>query len=377
MPSRRPLKVLTRRQFCFRGGASLIGWAGGAGLLPGNPQETLPDGQASKGMITPGAQRAINSGLEYLAINQRKDGSFGTGQHTGNVAITSLAALAMMAGGYQPVPGRFGKTDPERFGQVVTRALEFVLSQEDRTHPGYLHNPLDNSHGPMYGHGFGTLFLAEVLGMVRPRDLRERTREALRRAVDLIVKGQNPRGGWRYQPGSRDADISVTICQIMALRSARNAGFSVPKNVVDRCIAYVKSCQDETGGFRYMDVMANGAAFARTAAGVAALFSAGVYKGPEVDKGLEYLMRWLRETRQAPHYDMHYFYGHYYAVQAMWTAGGAYWTEWFPTIREELLRRPRYRGDGSWSDQICIHYGTAMACIILQVPNNYLPILQK
>lgn len=361
--------MLNRRAFLTCSGASLAGWAGGAGLLSGNPQESLPDGQASKGMITPAAQRAINLGLEYLAANQRSDGSFGTGQHTGNVAITSLAALAMMAGGYQPGQGRLGR--------VVTRALEYVLSQEDRNRPGYLHNPLDNSHGPMYGHGFGTLFLAEVLGMVRQRELRERTRETLRRAVDLIVKGQNPRGGWRYQPGSRDADISVTICQIMALRSARNAGFAVPKAVVDRCITYVKSCQDETGGFRYMDVMANGAAFARTAAGVAALFSAGVYKGPEVDKGLEYLMRWLRESRHALHYDMHYFYGHYYAVQAMWTAGGAFWTEWFPTIREELLRRPRYRGDGSWSDQICIHYGTAMACIILQVPNNYLPILQK
>ena len=33
--------------------------------------------------------------------------------------------------------------------------------------------------------------------------------------------------------------------------------------------------------------------------------------------------------------------------------------------------------DGSWLDPICVHYGTAMACIILQIPNNYQPILQK
>jgi hypothetical protein len=72
---------------------------------------------------------------------------------------------------------------------------------------------------------------------------------------------------------------------------------------------------------------------------------------------------------------MHYFYGHYYAVQAMWTAGGNYWKEWYPAIRDELLSRQN--PDGSWLDQICSHYGTAMACIILQVPNNYLPILQK
>ena len=72
---------------------------------------------------------------------------------------------------------------------------------------------------------------------------------------------------------------------------------------------------------------------------------------------------------------MHYFYGHYYAVQAMWTAGGKYWAEWYPYIRDELLSTQQ--NNGSWSDGVDAHYATAMACIILQVPNNYLPILQK
>src|SRR5262249_58505456 len=74
-------------------------------------------------------------------------------------------------------------------------------------------------------------------------------------------------------------------------------------------------------------------------------------------------------------HDMHYFYGHYYAAQAMWTAGGKYWQDWFPAIRDELVGRQR--NDGSWQDLICTHYGTAMACIILPIPHNYLPILQK
>jgi hypothetical protein len=37
----------------------------------------------------------------------------------------------------------------------------------------------------------------------------------------------------------------------------------------------------------------------------------------------------------------------------------------------------RQRPEGHWQDLICPHYATAMACIILQIPNNYLPILQK
>jgi hypothetical protein len=75
--------------------------------------------------------------------------------------------------------------------------------------------------------------------------------------------------------------------------------------------------------------------------------------------------------------DFHYFYGHYYAVQAMWTAGGSYWSEWFPWIRDELVNRQKAQTNGAWRDAICEHYGTAMACLILQIPNNYLPIFQK
>ncbi|MGE3808229.1 MAG: prenyltransferase, partial [Gemmataceae bacterium] len=195
------------------------------------------------------------------------------------------------------------------------------------------------------------------------------------RAVRLIVRSQNTKGGWRYHPHSTDADLSVTICQIMALRSAKNAGFYVPKAVADRCIAYVKRCRDPRGGFRYMDSH-GGPAFARTAAGVVALYSAGLYNGPEVEDGLRYLMN-CKPGNHFLRHDMHYFYGHYYAAQAMWTAGGKYWQEWYPAIRDDLLNSPRLRPEGSWFDPICTHYGTAMACIILQIPNNYLPILQK
>lgn len=360
--------MYNRREFLTQSSASLLTLAGSTRWLGGANEDSLPDGSAAKGMITPAAQQAIDDGLAYLARNQQRDeGSFGTGQYRSNVAITSLAALAMMAGGHQPGRGTYGK--------VVRKALEFVLKQEEGGR-GYLHHRGDTSHGPMYGHGFGTLFLAEVYGMVHDKELREQLQITLRRAVDLIVRSQNGEGGWRYTPETKEADISVTICQIMALRSARNAGFTVPKATVDRCIEYVKKCQDTEGGFRYM-AQGGGAAFARTAAGVVALYSAGVYKGQAVERGLKYLMQ-FKPNQQFIRHDMHYFYGHYYAAQAMWTAGGTYWSEWFPAIREELLNRGnRLRADGSWVDQICSQYGTAMACIILQIPNNYLSILQK
>jgi hypothetical protein len=374
-----------RRRFLSRSGLALLGTAGTCLAFPGDgadareegasPLEKIPDGSASKGMITPRTDQAIQRGLAFLAARRGRDGSFGTRGYTGNVAVTSLAAMACMCAGSQPNRGPYGR--------LITEALRYVLSKENVAggHSGFLHNPHASPHGPMYGHGFATLFLAESSGMVHDKVLRREVREKLHRAVRLIVRAQNWQGGWRYTPSTTEADLSVTICQIMALRAAKNAGVAVPTATVERCVKYVKACQNrgpglDAGSFRYMlgHNPGGGHGFARTAAGVVALYSAGIYKGPEVEAGLRYLMRHKPGTSFLRH-DWHYFYGHYYAVQAMWTAGGTYWSEWYPAIRDELLSRQN--PDGSWIDPICTHYGTSMACIILQVPNNMLPILQK
>ena len=72
---------------------------------------------------------------------------------------------------------------------------------------------------------------------------------------------------------------------------------------------------------------------------------------------------------------MNYYYAHYYAVQAMWHAQFKhpdYWNEWYTAIRDELLAKSI---DGVWDDQrVCKEFATAMACIILQIPFNYVPV---
>ena len=77
----------------------------------------------------------------------------------------------------------------------------------------------------------------------------------------------------------------------------------------------------------------------------------------------------------------HYFYGQYYAVQAMYLAGGTYWQQWYPSIRDQLIGSNRtssmQQADGSWDSTHGASYGTAMSLIILQVPHRYLPVLQR
>lgn len=350
---------VSRRGFLTR--AATGGLALSLGLSKVRAQNDQTEILAAK-MVTPETRQAIDRALAYLAQHQREDGSFGATGYEANPAICALTGMAFLSAGNTPGRGPYG--------QNVRRCVEYTLSLTQDS--GFIAVPGRTQHGPMYGHAFATLLLAEVYGMTARPELGQK----LDSAVKLIVDSQNKFGAWRYEPYSKEEDISVTVCQIMALRAARNAGIHVPHKTVDRTIQYVKKCQHKDGGFIYQLEHGGQSAFPRSAAGVVALYSAGVYDGPEISKGLKYLMRHLPQGADAGA-ESHYFYGHYYAVQAMWHAGGEYWSQWYPAIRDELVKRQR--DDGAWTDPLTKYnvYGAAMACIILQMPNNYLPIFQR
>jgi hypothetical protein len=304
--------------------------------------------------ITPNQAKAVTNGLEWLARAQAPDGSYNKG--SSGVAITSLAGIAFMAAGNLPGRGKYGDN--------VARCVKFVVDSSQES--GLL--SADNSHGPMYGHGFATLFLGEVYGMSGD----DQVKEKLQMAVRLIERTQNKEGGWRYQPAPYDADISVTICQVMGLRAARDAGLKVEKDVIDKAIQYVRRCQNPDGGFSYVAGQGSGSGFARSAAGVASLYYAGIFEGNELKRGLDYIKQYTPGHNQGPEIEGHYYYGNYYAVQAMFLAGGDYWANWYPAIRDQLIARQG--GEGSWQGDVSPEYATSLALIILQMPNRYLPV---
>lgn len=314
--------------------------------------------------FTPAWEQSVAKGLAWLAKQQNADGSFG-GQSSGyarHVAVTSLAGLAFLAEGSQPNRGQYG--------EVVAKTLDYLLTH-CTTESGLLIGPTTD-HGPMYGHGFAALFLAEVYGQSHD----PRVREELRKAIRLIVQTQNHEGGWRYQARPMDADISVTICEIMALRAAANSGITVPQETIDRAIKYVKACQQPDGGFSYM-LSGGGSAFPRSAAGLASLYYAGIYTGPEIEKAVDYCLKFTpgRNSSNNRNDFGHHFYAVYYATQALFQAGGGAWAKWWPATRDDLIRRQN--ANGSWQDGVGPEYATAMALISLQIPKRMLPILQN
>ena len=307
-------------------------------------------------------QLAVERGLAWLAAHQKADGSYTGDGMSPHAGITALAGLAFMQAGNLPGRGKYGSN--------VQRCLDFILNSCQES--GLIAN--DQSHGPMYGHGFATLFLGEVYGMTGD----ERVKDKLQRAVRLIEKTQNTEGGWRYQPVPYDADISVTICQVMALRAARDAGLKVEKSTIDKAIEYVRGCQNGDGGFSYMRRQGAGgnSGFARSAAGVASLYYAGIFEGDDITRGLKYLVKFIPNRNGVatnPEMEAHYYYGNYYAVQAMFLAGGDYWAKWYPAIRDQLVAKQN-ASSGSWSGDFSDDYATSMALIILQMPNRYLPV---
>ena len=317
----------------------------------------------------PAADRAVKRALEHLKSTQKPDGAWESGGFGRATSVTSLSVMAFLAAGH--VPG-----EPGPYRDAVERGIRYVLDHQ-RTDGLLVSN---SSHGPLYCHGISTLMLAEVVGMTPDPALAERTRRALTKAVRLILMAQNlakspdNAGGWRYQPTSRDSDLSVSGWQLMALRAAKSAGCDVPSDNIDRAIAYLKRCAVPDGGFAYQPGQAPNNP--RTGTGILALEICGEHFTPEALAGAEYLVK------HPPHWSSPYFfYEVYYCSQAMFQMGDKYFLAYYPKLVRILLERQDR--DGSWlsgdgNDRAGgRNYCTAMAVLALAVEYRYLPIYQR
>jgi hypothetical protein len=274
--------------------------------------------------------------------------------------------MALLAGGHTPTRGVYR--------DASSKALKAVLARQD-PFSGYL----GADEGNMYAHGFAALYLAECYGMAPDVPVRR----AVESAIDLIHKAQNQEGGWRYSPTPTDADISVTICQVMALRAAYNVGLGgqASQNSINRAVAYVRRCQNADGSMNYVAgqgaVGAGADGVPRTAAGAMSLIGSGVTD--PADKSLGPALTFLKR-HVGDHLDgkgNHYWYGQYYAAQALFHSPfpedwERYWAKAVPAIAK------RQGADGLWPpEDNNLVFSTAMALIILQIPNNFLPIFQR
>ena len=313
--------------------------------------------------LTPEASQAIDKGLKYLLSTQNKDGSWdsdGEGGHS--VGITSLALMAFMSKAHFP---GFGP-----HGDELNRGMKWMLKEAKTRPDGYLGTV-------MYEHGLATLALSEMWGMCRDPDDDDAIQKALEKAVEVILRSQNPGGGWRYQPqadGGEDTSCTQTVFH--ALASARQAGIVVPNETISKLVNYLKTSHNtETGGFTYAPQGRAKVTIACTAGGAYIAQLAGQRDTEMVNAALRYL------KSQSPgiitgntHY---YYYAHYYAIQAMVQAGDDEYSKWYPQIRDALISKQNAQRAWGKVTKQGISYETPMAIIILATPHRYIPIYQR
>ena len=325
-------------------------------------------------MVTPATVKAIDRGLEYLIKTQRANGSWVSGYSSYDypVVMTSLAGLALLSSGSTPETGPYAK--------YIRKAMYYILRVAEASKDGLICTHASRFRS-MYGHGFAMLFLAECYGMDLDEKTGKRIRKVLDKAVALTAKAQSSQGGWIYTPYQNSDEGSVTVTQLQALRACKNVGIKVPEKTITRAVEYLKKCQNPDGGICYSIRSRGSSRPPISAAAITCFYSAGVYDrqsggmGKEAEM-VEKLVNYCRHAARVGSASGHYYYMHFYMAQAWYHRGGKDWTDYYPKIRDHLLRLQN--PDGSWmGDYVGTTYGTAIATFILQLPYGYLPICER
>lgn len=359
-------KSLIRRRLALS--AALTLFLQMAAVCAAQPASQRPDDSATnKGGVSAAVRASIGNGLSYLASQQNRDGSWrANGSNAFPTAMTALAGLSMLAGGNTPTQGLYSRN--------VSGALTFLLKTARRDG---LIAQVDELGHCMHGHGFAMLFLAQCYGMEEDTRRQVQIRRVLKRAIELTGSSQSAAGGWLYTPHSGRDEGSVTVTQVQALRACRNAGIAVPKRIIDDAMAYLDKSSNDDGGIRYQAGDAGPSRPAITAAAIVCWYNAGLYDDPRAVKALRFVEKRLSPApRDSVRYYNHYYYAHLYMSQAMYLTGDAKWRPYFKRISEFLVNRQQ--SSGAWDgDHVGEVYGTAIALLILQLPQKNLPIMQR
>lgn len=340
---------------------------------------------------------SLRKGIEFLIIDQNKNGSWGSARNTKGLNI------------YAPVPGahhafRAGVTslclsalielEPEHkdLGPVIDRAEAFLmenLPKLRRATPDAIYN--------VWGHAFSIQALVRMHGR-KPDDAERQKKivDLIKMQYDMLTRYESVDGGWGYydfnvgtkKPTSSSISF-VNGTVLIAFDEARKIGIQPPKKLVDRAIAATKRQQKKDFSYFYGEYLKTrpmypinrpGGSLGRSQTCNLALRLWG-----ESNITDEVLIAWqhrlyarngwldIGRKRPIPHESWFavagyfYYYGHYYAALTF---------DHFPAVRKPEfqshmahLMLDRQEKDGSWWDYpfYSYHqpYGTAFALMTL------------
>jgi hypothetical protein len=377
--------------------------AGAVGAVVAVPAPAPVVAQAKKDDLKKKVEEAVEKGLEWLKKNQAADGHWAAQGGQYPTTMTALAGMCFLMEGSTLKEGKYS--------DQIKKAVEWFLAP-NRQQPngliGDVRNPTESSRY-MYGHGFGTMFLASAYGEEEDKDQREKIEKTLKKAVEFIGKAQTNKkyrkvegkevdvGGWGYvsaNDGGNFDEGSVTITQLQALRAARNAGIQVPKEIIQKATDYLEACTTPNGGVIYSWAGAGAALNGQerppiTAAAVACSFSAGQYTGELAKKWIKFCKEKIPIAKGRVSHDE---YQSYYFSQFVYILGDDRYGQMFPKEdKSTWLTWSKYteamypylidqqnKTTGEWqSGYIGPVFSTSVNLTILQLEKGILPIYQR
>lgn len=286
-------------------------------------------------------ESAVERALSWLARHQSADGHWdgrGFDANCGGCEGSStaeidatLTGLALLAF----LAADHTHVDPGPYQENTRRAIDWLVRGQQPDG--------DLRRGDtMYAQGIATMALCEAYAMTGDESLAE----PARRAVGFILHAQHPRtGGWRHQPGE-DGDTSVLGWQVMALRSAALAGIDTPPSAHAGAKRFLLSVEDRARPGLYAYLPGDAANLTMTAEALHAQQILGQpADDPRTRVAVELLLANLPSWSDGP---ATYYWFH--ATQALFHVQGEAWPRWSRALRRELLNNQVRGGlaDGSW-----------------------------
>jgi len=295
------------------------------------------------------------------------------GNHCDNAAATAFGLLPLLGAGYTHLAAKNSDANP--FDKPIEKALWYLMGKQDKKSGKF--------SGNMYSHGLATIAMCEAYGLSQDK----RLRASAQAAVNYLVAGQFPDGSWNYHAyhetkgGRGGGDLSISGWQIMALKSAKMAGLTVPEVAFAKAQRFLDQCNDaNTEGYGYTGP---GAGTTMTAVGLLSR---------------QYLQSWgsqnLRMIKGVNNILMKHppaggkaIYYHYYATQVLHHFGGEPWTQWNDKMRDFLVKsqdKGSGKFQGSWDSRGDGHSAsggrmmyTSLALLTLEVYYRHLPLYYR
>ncbi len=318
------------------------------------------------------SEDTVLRGLVWLRDHQSPDGSWG---ERNKGAMTGLALLCFLG------HGELG--DSPIFGYAVNSGVQWLIDQ-GTLHEGRL-SMTDAGWGPgnsgVYEHAIATYALGEYLTMSKDT----RVLEVFRKAVNYIVVGQGPDGGWMYHFDKTQGDTSVSGWQVQALKAAHLTELNLPGvgTALDRAMEHFERVRGPSGGYGYRGPEDR---YSLTGAGVLCQLFWGGKKTADLRRSVDFI-----RDQSAVEFPVKYqhekadLYAWYYDTQAMLMFGGTAWLDWNKKFQDEIVHAQTL--DGSWPAMKAPGHGnlqsdpsttgtayrTALGVLMLEVYYRYMP----